>query len=237
MSLEKVRRLIREGDGLMAAAVVADDLGIAYASALTLVAEYEQGRKANLEQRYNNGRSPKSAPKRAAEPSPLQVPPLETPSRSAEAVEQEYLAELKFALEQGEINPRERHFLEKIRALLGISSSRAAALEASLLRNRLFVSYSRADKTKVSALLRRIESETGESCWMDLTGIESGSQFEETIIRAIDEADIVLFMMSDSAVASSWTKREVYYAEAEGKRIVPISIDGRGLRGWVKFQF
>ena len=151
--------------------------------------------------------------------------------------ENEYLEELRFALEGGSITPRERRFLNKIRSLLGISEARGAELESSLKKRRLFVSYSRSDKEKVMDFLQLIERETGESCWMDLTGIESGSQFEETIIKAIDDSEIVLFMMSDNSVASPWTKREVYYAESEGKKIVPISLDGKGMRGWFKFHF
>lgn len=103
--------------------------------------------------------------------------------------------------------------------------------------SRVFVSYSRADKPQVLDLVRRIESETGIRCWIDLTGVESGSQFEEVIIKAIDRSEVFLLMVSDSFLQSQWTKREVYYAESEGKRIVPISVDGKPLRGWVSFHF
>ena len=103
--------------------------------------------------------------------------------------------------------------------------------------NRIFISYSRTDRDAVHKLVRLIERESGEKCWIDLTGIDSGSQFEETIIKAIDAADVVLLMMSDQSVQSPWIKREVYYAEGEGKRIVPISMDRKPLRGWVKFHF
>ena len=103
--------------------------------------------------------------------------------------------------------------------------------------SRIFVSYSRADKPQVLDLVRRIESETGARCWIDLTGIESGSQFEDIIIKAIGQSEIFLLFVSDSFLQSQWTKREVYYAESEGKRIVPISVDGRPLRGWVSFHF
>lgn len=74
-------------------------------------------------------------------------------------------------------------------------------------------------------------------CWIDLKGIESGDEFEDVIMRAIDDCKIVLFMLSENSLKSPWTKREVYYAEGEGKRIVPILIDGERLRGWFKFHF
>lgn len=101
----------------------------------------------------------------------------------------------------------------------------------------IFVSYSRNDKEIVFPFVSDIDKELQTKCWIDLNGIESGEQFEDVIIRAIDKSKIVLFMLSDSSLESQWTKREVYYAEAEGKRIVPVIIDGKGLRGWCKFHF
>ena len=101
----------------------------------------------------------------------------------------------------------------------------------------IFVSYSRNDKEIVFPLVSDIDKELQTKCWIDLNGIESGEQFEDVIIHAIDKSEIVLFMLSDSSLESQWTKREVYYAEAEGKRIVPVIIDGKGLRGWCKFHF
>ena len=101
----------------------------------------------------------------------------------------------------------------------------------------IFISYSRQDKTMVHPFVEQISKAVGRDCWIDLKGIESGEEFEDVIIQAIDKCHVVLFMLSDSSLKSSWTKREVYYAEGEGKRIVPILVDGDKLRGWFKFHF
>ena len=101
----------------------------------------------------------------------------------------------------------------------------------------IFVSYSREDKNEVFPFVKQISDAVKTECWIDLEGIESGEQFENVIINAINECKIVLFMLSDSSLKSEWTKREVYYAEGEGKRIVPILVEGKNLRGWFKFHF
>lgn len=101
----------------------------------------------------------------------------------------------------------------------------------------IFISYSRQDKTLVHPFVEQISKAVGRDCWIDLKGIEIGEEFEDVIIQAIDKCHVVLFMLSDSSLMSSWTKREVYYAEGEGKRIVPILVDGDKLRGWFKFHF
>ena len=101
----------------------------------------------------------------------------------------------------------------------------------------IFISYSRHDKEIVLPFVKSIEQKFGAVCWIDLEGIEYGSQFEDVIVDAIDDSKVVLFMLSDYSLKSKWTKREVLYAEDEGKRIVPIIGDGKGLRKWFKFHF
>lgn len=101
----------------------------------------------------------------------------------------------------------------------------------------IFISYSRLDKNIVFPFVKRIEQELNTTCWIDYEGGEGGAQFEEVIVDAIDSSKVVLFMLSDNSLCSKWPKREVLYAEDEGKRIVPIIIDGKGLRKWFKFHF
>lgn len=101
----------------------------------------------------------------------------------------------------------------------------------------IFISYSRIDKNIVFPFVKRIEQELNTTCWIDSEGIESGSQFEEVIVNAIEKSNVVLFMLSDSSINSKWTKREVLYAEDERKRIVPVVVDKKGLRKWFKFHF
>ncbi len=105
------------------------------------------------------------------------------------------------------------------------------------MEREIFISYSRNDKAVVLPYVKQISEAVGRNCWIDLKGIESGVEFEEVIIKAIDECQVVLFMLSDSSLRSKWTKREVIYAEDEGKRIVPVLVDGERLRGWFKFHF
>ena len=107
------------------------------------------------------------------------------------------------------------------------------------MAREIFISYSRRDKEIVFPFVQYINEVIGQKncCWIDLKGIESGGNFEDVIMQAIDDCKIVLFMLSESSLKSLWTKREVYYAEGEGKRIVPVLVDGDKLRGWFKFHF
>ncbi len=114
-------------------------------------------------------------------------------------------------------------------------SNRSTSAQVGL--RDIFISYSRNDKTLVMPLVERINRELNTCCWIDLTGIESGSKFEPKIMEAIKNTKVVLFMLSDCSLRSEWTQREVYYAEQLKKKIIPVLVDGEELRDWFLFHF
>ena len=101
----------------------------------------------------------------------------------------------------------------------------------------VFISYSRQDLNIAKRIKSEIEDNLGVQCWMDLDGIESGAQFQDIIIRAIDHSHIVLFLLSKHSMESEWTKKELNYASAIKKRIVPVNIDRSEPKGWFLFNF
>lgn len=104
--------------------------------------------------------------------------------------------------------------------------------------HKIFISYSRKDYSSVVKLKNEIDLLLGKGvCWMDLTGIESDSQFVEVIINAINKSDIFLFMHSKSSEQSDWTRKEVMYANGKGKRLVFVKIDNTPLSDYFAFQF
>ncbi len=104
--------------------------------------------------------------------------------------------------------------------------------------HKIFISYSRADYHTVLKLKDEIEHVIGkDTCWIDLTGIESDRQFVDVIIDAIDKADIFLFMYSKHSDRSEWTRKEIEYAYSEKKKIVFVRIDKAQLSKYFRFQF
>ena len=117
---------------------------------------------------------------------------------------------------------------------------------------KIFISYKRQDKDKVFPIVDQIRKETGIDCWIDLEGIESGDQFQNVIVDAIDNADIFIFMLSRNFIApyrdertgkidlrkQTFPEKEVMYALRHDKRIVPVSIDGTKVYDckWLEFN-
>ena len=116
------------------------------------------------------------------------------------------------------------------------------------MSEKVFISYKRVDKDRVFAIKDFIEKGLGGDvdgknyCWIDLEGIESDAQFANVIIRAINRADIFLFMYSSahSEIVNfdkDWTVREINFAEKKDKRIVFVNIDGSALSDWFALLF
>ena len=65
----------------------------------------------------------------------------------------------------------------------------------------LFISYSRKDYDEVNAFVKRLQEQIPTlTYWFDITGIESGDEFEEKIISAINNSKYVLFALSENSI-------------------------------------
>ena len=81
------------------------------------------------------------------------------------------------------------------------------------MSKEIFISYSRKDIDKVKTIKGQIEMLTGADCWMDLEGIESGSpQFDEVIVRGINDCHVFLFMLSKNSQESEFALNELELA-------------------------
>lgn len=108
--------------------------------------------------------------------------------------------------------------------------------------NQVFISYKRTDRDQVFYLKNLIEERIGNHCWIDLDGIESDAQFANVIIKAINQANVFLFMYSSAHAQiedydNDWTVREINFAQKKKKRIVFINIDGTHLTDWFELMF
>ena len=65
----------------------------------------------------------------------------------------------------------------------------------------------------------------GITYWLDREQLAGGETYAERIARNIKECDVFLFLSTEAANASEWTRREIGTAVTEGKRIIPVRLD------------
>ncbi len=86
----------------------------------------------------------------------------------------------------------------------------------------VFISYARADKTRVAPLVAAIEAQ-GWSVWWD-PEIAPGQEFDDQIDAELDAAKAVLVVWTPVSVASRWVRGEAREGAERGK-LVPVRLD------------
>jgi hypothetical protein len=87
----------------------------------------------------------------------------------------------------------------------------------------IFLSYSRKDKGIAEQLENRLKA-AGYEMWIDIEGIRGGDLWREAIVKAIDQADALLVLLSPNSVKSDNVCTELVLATENKTRIVPVDI-------------
>ncbi len=89
----------------------------------------------------------------------------------------------------------------------------------------IFISYAQDDRDVATAVMESLES-AGASCWIAPRDILPGADYGAEIVRGIAGSALFVLMFSAHSNRSPYVLREVDFALAEGKVILPIRIDG-----------
>jgi TIR domain len=95
----------------------------------------------------------------------------------------------------------------------------------AMARLSVFESYSRADESPAAQIAGDL-GEIGLDVWRDQR-LSGGQEWWDTILHSIRSADVFLFVVSDNSLDSVPCTRELEYADALGKRVLPVRIDRR----------
>ena len=90
-----------------------------------------------------------------------------------------------------------------------------------MLLNRVFVSYSRRNKTFAERIARDL-SDAGLDVWIDFRQIHAGEKWRDEIFRGLERSEIVVAVLSPDAVASEWVQTEINTAREWKKMILPV---------------
>jgi len=92
----------------------------------------------------------------------------------------------------------------------------------------VFVSYSSQDAAVASAVVENLE-QRGARCWIAPRDIAPGLQYADEIVGAINNAQILVLVLSEHTVASPHVGREVERAASKRRRIIVLRTDAAAL--------
>lgn len=88
----------------------------------------------------------------------------------------------------------------------------------------VFISYSREDKDRVLDLAARLRG-AGVSLWIDQGGIDGATLWGEEIVKALENAKVLLLVVTESAVRSHNVAKEVVLASERKGHILPVHLE------------
>ncbi|MFI5201004.1 MAG: TPR end-of-group domain-containing protein [Candidatus Kapaibacterium sp.] len=98
----------------------------------------------------------------------------------------------------------------------------------------VFISYSREDKDRVTELATKLR-DAGVSLWIDQGGIDGAAMWSEEIVNALDNAKVLLLMITERSVISHNVVKEVTLASERKGHILPIHLEPTRIPAALKY--
>src|SRR4051794_25814733 len=86
-----------------------------------------------------------------------------------------------------------------------------------------FLSYAEEDKKYAIELKLELEALGGNSVEIDYESLHKGQDTDERINNLIEQCDALMYLVTTSSIRSFWCGKEVGYAQAVGKTIIPVA--------------
>jgi TolB-like protein/cytochrome c-type biogenesis protein CcmH/NrfG len=98
----------------------------------------------------------------------------------------------------------------------------------------VFVSYASPDAAVANSIVENLEQH-GLKCWIAPRDVKPGAEYADAIVRAINDAKVIVLIMSAAAVASAHVGREVERAASKRKPIIAFRIDAASLSAALEY--
>jgi TIR domain len=108
-----------------------------------------------------------------------------------------------------------------------------AKVRGIIVAHDVFISYAADDKSIADAVCAALEQRQ-IGCWIAPRDARPGLDYADSIVDALDETSVMVFVLSSKSIASPHVKREVEHAANKGTHVIPFRIEdvqlSRGLR-------
>jgi len=98
----------------------------------------------------------------------------------------------------------------------------------------VFISYSREDKSRVADLAQKLR-DAGVSLWIDQGGIDAAALWSEEIVNALENARVLLLIISEKAVISHNVLKELTIASERKGHILPVHLEPTKIPATMKY--
>ncbi|HWW29635.1 MAG TPA: TIR domain-containing protein [Steroidobacteraceae bacterium] len=96
------------------------------------------------------------------------------------------------------------------------------------LGSDVFVSYASQDAAVANSIVENLEKQ-GLRCWIAPRDVVPGSLYADEIVRAINEAKVLVLVLSEHAIGSPHVGKEIERASSKRRRIIALHTDSAPL--------
>jgi hypothetical protein len=96
-------------------------------------------------------------------------------------------------------------------------------LGRSQMNHRVFISYAGAQQAYAKELCEVLEADDIR-CWIASRDARAGSDWVDAIPLAVEQAELVLVLLSPEALVSDWVDRELNWAVKKGRPLLPVAL-------------
>src|SRR5262249_42425871 len=119
--------------------------------------------------------------------------------------------------------------LQVVAPLVTIRLSDAVFRPSTIARTqsmaRVFISHATPDRSFVERAIIPLLEKHGIQTWYARTDIQGASEWERAILNGLRSCDQLLVVMSPRSARSKWVKREVDWAFAKERPVVPVMLE------------
>ena len=95
--------------------------------------------------------------------------------------------------------------------------------------HEVFISFSFKDQAIAETIVNQLLNKYHISCWICTQDIRAGENYKKIIVKAINDAKILLMIQSESSMLSTEVPKEVSLALNKNKTVIPFVIDNSEL--------
>lgn len=106
---------------------------------------------------------------------------------------------------------------------MSVTKDRKKAKPGATGSPSVFISHSSRDREKANLLCERLETQ-GVSCWIAPRNVSPGEPYGAQIVRALEDSDATVFVLSENSNTSRHVESEVARAFEKGKAIFPVRL-------------
>jgi hypothetical protein len=89
------------------------------------------------------------------------------------------------------------------------------------MMHRVFISYAQAQQLQAEKVCELLE-ERKIRCWIATRDIAAGTDWVDRIPQAVEQAELVIVLLSPEALSSDWVDRELNWAIARNRPLLPV---------------